>query len=208
MPKNKQPNPSTSRTRRRPVYKHPIFIATIAIFVLAGAGFAIVHFAKNPAVSQSNPKASTSQSSDKPNSTQSSAESKEEPAKEAPAENAPSNSSVSPDGKTPVKYDGTDPNQDASLTGYVTTARFIGDKLTIRVNIDQYLSSGTCTLTLSDGTSQLNKTASLVPSAATSTCEGFDIPISELSSFSRPINININLSSGDKTGVISGVTEQ
>ena len=69
MPKNKQLNPSTSRTRRRPVYKHPIFIATIAIFVLAGAVFAIVHFAKNPAVSPSNPKASTSQSSDKPNST-------------------------------------------------------------------------------------------------------------------------------------------
>lgn len=207
MPKNKQPNPSTSRTRRRPVYKHPIFIAAIAIFVLAGAVFAIVHFAKNPAVSSSSPKASTSQSSDKPNSTQSSAESKEEPAKEAPADNAPSDPSVSPDGKTPVKYDGADPNQDASLTGYVTTARFSGDKLTIRVNIDQYLSSGSCTLRLSDGTNQLTFSTNVLPEASTSTCEGFDVPTDSLAAFARPLSITIDIVSGDRSGVLTGSVE-
>ena len=103
--------------------------------------------------------------------------------------------------------EGTDPNKSAVITGVLTRADVSGDKAIIRVNIDQYLSSGTCTLTISSGSNQLVKTANLIPSAATSTCEGFDVPSSELANFSRPLSISISLTSGDKTGIIEGQVE-
>ncbi len=208
MQKNKQQNPSpeTVSRRHRPLYKHPLFLATVILIVIAGIVFAVLHFTKKPSNS-SDSTVSTSQSSNAPKSTQSSTETKNESTPETPADTTSSDSSVSPDGKTPEKYEGADPNQGETITGSLTTARFDGNKLLVRVNIDQYLSSGTCQLTLTNGANQLEKTARLIPSASTSTCEGFDIDSAELSNFSRSINININLTSGDKTGVITGVIE-
>ena len=104
------------------------------------------------------------------------------------------------------QYDGQDPNTTDSLTGVVTYAGVNGDNLMIRVNIDQYLSSGSCKLTLSrDGNSIYNSEAGIVDSAATSTCEGFNVPVSELGKGNVQIVIYIN--SGNKTGQISGEAE-
>lgn len=204
MQENKQLKPSTKPTRRhRPAYKHPLFIPVI-ILIVAGAVFAVLYFTKKPEA----PANSTVSQTTKTEPTQPSSNSQKETTQETAKENPdPTDSSVSPDGKTPAQYDGADPNQGEALTGSITAARFDGDKLIVRLNIDQYLSSGTCELALSDGTNQLQKSANLVPSAATSTCEGFDVASSELSNFSRPLNININLTSGNKTGLITGVVE-
>ena len=70
----------------------------------------------------------------------------------------------------------------------------------IRMSINQYLGSGVCSLTLGDYSSTVN----ISPSASTSTCEGFDIPLSDLGNLSGKVNFTINLQSGDKTGTITG----
>ena len=109
-----------------------------------------------------------------------------------------------PDNKTPKQYDGEDANASEALTGVVTYSAFSGGKLIIRTNIDQYLGSGICTITLADGDHSLEHTTSIIPEASTSTCEGFDVPESELTDFERPITVNIYLASGDRSGVIIG----
>lgn len=102
--------------------------------------------------------------------------------------------------KTPAKYDGNDANTYENLTGFVTYVGKSGDKLMIRVSIDQYLSSGSCVLELGDYTASANISAS----AATSTCEGFDIPLSALGGLSGDVDFVINLASGEKIGTING----
>ena len=105
-----------------------------------------------------------------------------------------------------VQYDGNNPNEGGQLTGVVTYAGVSGDYLMIRVNIDQYLTSGRCALTLQQtGTEVYNEEVNLVDSASTSTCEGFNVPMSKLGA--GKVTILINLYSGNKTGVINGETE-
>ena len=102
-----------------------------------------------------------------------------------------------------VQYDGEDPNLAEELTGAITYAGVSGNYLMIRVNIDQYLAGGTCTLGIrQDGGSVYGDTANIVDSAATSTCEGFNVPLSELPG--GHYNLVIYLASGEKTGEIHG----
>lgn len=101
------------------------------------------------------------------------------------------------------QYDGEDPNKATGITGAITYAGVSGDNLMIRVNIDQYLNSGTCTLSLRQGGGNAySTTANVIDSASTSTCEGFNVPTA---GFPAGIyNIYIYIESGDKTGEISG----
>ena len=102
------------------------------------------------------------------------------------------------------QYDGEDPNEMDELTGVITFAGVFGDKLTIRVNVDQYLENGACELLLlKENDTIYNSVANIVGNASTSTCEGFDIPVSELEE-SGQMTIKIKLDSGERTGVIIG----
>lgn len=98
-------------------------------------------------------------------------------------------------------YEGDNPNYNNQLTGALTYAGVNGGILVIRVNIDQYLDSGTCRLSLGGGT-EYSDVVNVVSSASTSTCEGFDIPVSNLASGTYKITIDLN--SGDKKGIIEG----
>ena len=105
--------------------------------------------------------------------------------------------------KKVVQYDGEDPNEANELSGAVTFAGVNGEKLMIRVNIDQYLTEGKCELTLKkDGANIYSSIANIIGSASTSTCEGFDVPTSELGG--GTVEININISAGERSGVIRG----
>ena len=102
-----------------------------------------------------------------------------------------------------VPYEGEDPNSKDELTGVVTYAGVSDDNLMIRVNIDQYLESGSCELGLwKDGASAYTDKARIVNSATTATCEGFNVPTSGLSEGNY--NIVIKISSGNKSGTING----
>lgn len=115
---------------------------------------------------------------------------------------------TTPDADTPVKsptqYEGSDPNTAASLTGFISYNSVTDGNLTIRVTIDQTLSSGECKLTLTKGSVSVTKTAAIVANPSSSTCSGFDISTSELGTGAW--DIKINLTSENKSGTITGET--
>ncbi len=101
------------------------------------------------------------------------------------------------------QYEGEDPNREEELSGWITSSVVSNGMLRIRVNIDQYLASGTCTLNLiNGGTTVYTGQVAISPSPSTSTCEGFDVSTENLGS--GTVDIYITLSSGDKTGTITG----
>ena len=103
----------------------------------------------------------------------------------------------------PTQYEGENPNAAEELSGVVTYSGVNDEKLMIRVNIDQYLTEGTCDLTLRrNGNIIYSDTANIVGGASTATCQGFDIAASDLGE--RDLEIIINLSANDKSGVIRG----
>ncbi len=105
-----------------------------------------------------------------------------------------------------VQYDGENPNDAAELSGVVTYVGVVGDNLMIRVNIDQYLEDGECTLALLRGGNTIyNSVVRIVDNVTTATCGGFDIPLAGLGN--GKTDIVINLSAGGKTGVIRGEAE-
>lgn len=101
------------------------------------------------------------------------------------------------------QYDGDDPNEKDELTGVITYVGVNNGKLMIRVNIDQYVNGGTCTLGLRrEGMNVYSATANIIDAASTATCEGFDVPVSGLGE--GPTVITIYLSADGKTGEIGG----
>lgn len=173
--------------RRKRSHKIASFVAFLILFAAAGIiGYLVYqsYFANQPA----KPSATTQVD---PTPTQPT---------ETPAEPAPTETPAE-DIKTPVKYEGENPNQKSTITGAITYASKNGNKLTIRVNIDQYLTTGNCNLVLSqDGADVYGASANLIDSASTSTCEGFDVPATNLSG---KYLVTINLVSGNKAGQIT-----
>lgn len=104
--------------------------------------------------------------------------------------------------KSPTQYEGSNPNTAPSLTGFISYSSVVDGILVIRVTIDQELSSGTCEISLTKGGESLTRTSSIVANPSSSTCSGFDIPTSGLSSGGWSIEITI--ASEGKTGTITG----
>lgn len=101
------------------------------------------------------------------------------------------------------QYEGDDPNNAETLSGVVTYAGVNDGVLMVRVNIDQYLDSGECGLTLVRGGATIyNSIANIVGNVSTATCEGFDVPVGGLGGGETDININVK--SGERSGVIHG----
>lgn len=115
--------------------------------------------------------------------------------------------SPQPDDKV-TRYEGEDPNQKETLTGSILYTNNQNDVLIIAVAIDQFLNTaGTCTLTLTGeqtGTTY-TQTVNSTAEVASSYCEIFEIPTSELQS--DHYQINIQLSGNQKTGLITGETQ-
>lgn len=114
---------------------------------------------------------------------------------------------VSEETGTPVQYGGDDPNIKEELTGSISQTSLDGDKLLIRLNIDQTLSSGTCKLSMtSPENGSYSAEAKIIPTgSAYSSCEGFDVPLEELKGSSSWL-IEVTVESDGKSGIISGST--
>lgn len=92
----------------------------------------------------------------------------------------------------------------SEYTGVVNYAAVSGDKLVIRVNIDQYVSGGTCRLSLrKDGAEVYSETAKVADVVSTATCEGFDVALSKIGA-NGELDIVVEVSAGGKSGVING----
>ena len=98
-----------------------------------------------------------------------------------------------------------EPEQKAEeYTGIINYAAVNGDTLVVRVNIDQYAGSGTCELSLKkNGGVVYTATAPVADVVSTATCEGFDVPVSQVGA-SGEIDIVVTVNADGKSGVISG----
>jgi len=67
-----------------------------------------------------------------------------------------------------------------SLTVTITAANQNGSVVNIRSLVNTVSSDGTCTLTVTNGSSKTTKTSGLQALAGSSTCQGFDLPVSSL----------------------------
>ena len=117
---------------------------------------------------------------------------------------APEQKTTASDG-TPIRNEGADPNSSASLTGAITYADAPNGALMIRTNIDQYLTSGTCDLTLtSNSISGVSYTMQvpIIPSVSSSSCDGFDYEAGEVRAGNYSIKIEVK--SGGKSGILTG----
>lgn len=75
----------------------------------------------------------------------------------------------------------------------------------IRTMISALVSSGTCQLQLTKGGATVSKSAGVAAFAQTSTCQGFDVPLSELSPGIWTVKVSFNGSG--KTGSVSSEIE-
>jgi len=101
-------------------------------------------------------------------------------------------------GKPGTGSDTPTPDPSGALTVGFSAVNQNDGKLQIRVMIEDVLSSGQCNLALTDGNKNVTKSAAVYASASVSTCQGFDVPVSELSNGTW--NITVNITSGDRTG--------
>lgn len=76
------------------------------------------------------------------------------------------------------------------VTIAITTAQKNGNNLQIRAQIYATINNGTCTLMMTNEAKTLTKTASIQALPNSSTCKGFDIPISELSTGSWQLKLH------------------
>lgn len=102
-------------------------------------------------------------------------------------------------------YEGESPDLSENLTGSINYTGVSGDKLIVRTTINQSLSSGLCEISLVNGSATITRTSNIIPNPSSSSCEGFDIPTSELGSGNWEIMIKIT--SGDKSGVLKGTAK-
>ena len=113
-----------------------------------------------------------------------------------------SNEKTEQEEKVP-QYDGESPNRSETLTGVISYAGVSGDNLIVRVNIDQYLAGGSCKMNLiKDGATVYNNTVAIESSVSTSTCNGFNVSVSEVGSGN--FRIEVTLESDGKYGKIVG----
>ena len=120
----------------------------------------------------------------------------------APSEDPAPTPAQEPENKAP-QYEGSNPNINDNITGVITHMSVSNNILIVRVSIDQYLNGGECNIILEQGgTAVFGSVARVVDSASTSTCEGFDISLTE--EMTGSIQILIDIFSGEKVGQIAG----
>ena len=106
--------------------------------------------------------------------------------------------------QTPKQYENTDTTPTTKLTGFITYSGKNSNNLTIRITINQLLKeTGTCTLTLPSTNGQkIERTATTIDNPSSATCQGFDIPLSEI-----PVGdyqIDIDIKTAHQNGNIKG----
>lgn len=99
-------------------------------------------------------------------------------------------------------YEGNNTNTSESLTGVINYSGVSDGNLIIRTTINQAISSGSCRLTLTSGSKTVTRDSGIVSNPSSASCEGFDIPTSELGSGNW--NITITITDGNRSGELKG----
>lgn len=177
-----------------------VVIPVVVILAVAGGGGAYYFSQRQP----NTPKPETSQTDAQKDSTNTS---NAPTTSETPGQNIPVDSSGNPEAdhtpkqfETPAKT--SSPNNNSNqLSGVVNFKQVSQGVLNIRVTIDQHISSGSCTLSLTNSSGKtVTRTADVVTNPSSATCKGFTVPVSELSS--GKWNITVSITNGNQNGQI------
>jgi len=105
---------------------------------------------------------------------------------------------------SPQQDENSTDNTNGQFSVTISAANQTEDIIQIRTLIQTIANTGNCTLTLTNGSSSLQRTASIQPSASNSTCQGFDIPRADLYPGTWSIKITVALPQGTSstTGTI------
>ena len=168
-----------------------IIVAVAAVVLLLGALYAVY-----ATTTKSWPFSENSNSSSENTETKSS--------KELEKDSSPENDA--PIDKTPVRYTPVEESIDSSndeITGIINFNAVSEGNLVIRTTINNDGSVGNCKLTLTKQSSgqTITKKSTIITNPHTSTCQGFDIPVAELSS--GVWDISILVTSAERRGVLS-----
>lgn len=180
--------------------KNQIWLLLILIILVAFTGFLVWNYFIRPETRLDE--------SSKPNDTGSKKDVGDNSTENTnPTEKDDNKTTAESDDKTPIQNEGDNPNTTTSLTGSVNNKSINSTtkQLVIRVTIDQFLQeAGACTLTLSNKTSAqvITKTAQTADNPSYSTCQGFDIPLSEINSGTWQLKLLVKTNS--KSGEIDG----
>ena len=151
--------------------KTPLIIAAALIALLAVAALTYVYAFNGSILGWSNHKTS---SNDKP-STNTNLDKPTDEQIKAGNDIKNENTDTSP---APLPQPGSDKQ---SVEVIITTPNQNAGTLQVHTQISTVVNTGQCTLTLSRTGQKVTKTADVQALASTSTCKGFDIPVSELS---------------------------
>lgn len=184
----------TSNKKAKNNKKIAIIISVIAIVILAGGGSAYAYFRSKTQSTKNSTDSTKSESKVDLNP----------PTDEQNAAGNETKQNASDPDKTPVN---NNPSTNTSVTLSITSKNQVKDIdqniVQIRAQIATVDNAGTCTLTLSDGTTTITRTAGVQALASVSTCQGFniDVPTSRLKT--GLWSIKISYASGNITGSIS-----
>lgn len=109
-------------------------------------------------------------------------------------------------GKAPARYEGGSTQSQPSLTGSVSIATPVNETMRVRVTINQWIDdpNGKCELTLTRPNGQAyTDQAKLIANPQTSSCYGWDIPVSKLGQVKGHWVVKVVASGGGKTGTIT-----
>lgn len=105
-----------------------------------------------------------------------------------------------------IKKAANDENKLATFGVYITSANINNNIVQIRAVINGLVSSDdTCLLTLTKDVESIQKTAPTYALPSSSTCQGFDVSISELSTGTWSINLSVT-ASNETANAVSEIT--
>ena len=114
------------------------------------------------------------------------------------AGNSAKENTIKNDGK-PNSGDSLDPPEAGATIGVsITAANQNSSVVNIRALINELINSGTCTLKLTKGSANVLKSVSVQALSSAATCQGFDVPTSELPAGNW--HLTLTVTSGDRTG--------
>lgn len=97
----------------------------------------------------------------------------------------------------------SDPSDGLEVT--ITAANQNTPNFQIRTLVSQLLTSGSCQLTMTKDTQTIFRTVNIQAASSSSTCQGFDIPLTDLSA--GIWNVKISVTSGTQSGVAERTVE-
>lgn len=165
-----------------------VVIAVVVIAIIAAlvaGGWIIAHRNENSATPKSSDSTVSSESQGNKQTDDSddeSSSSEDDSDKEQSDETAVSDDDPTNGGKTPPRYEGGPVQNSEILTGAINGMSVVGDNLSVRVTINQYINdeNGHCDLTLTSPNGVTYEYWSdLILNPQTTSCYGWDIPLSD-----------------------------